>query len=97
LIDNTELVLRKLIAAGLVFSAEKAIFGASEAEVLGTLIGPYGRKMPENRVTKIETWGTPKRIRELRGFIAICNVSQGYVPLLAEKMEPLVRALRGKP
>jgi hypothetical protein len=82
-----------VIGAGLLVSKGK-LFLDHRKHVINRTIW---KKMSESRVKPIESWNFISRIRELRGSVAICNISQMYAPMLAEKMEHSTRAVRGKP
>ena len=97
IIEATEDVLRAMINAGLTISVDKAGFGISEAEILGATVGIYGRKLGSKLAATIASWGKPTVMRELRGFLAVVNISQVYVPFLAETLAPLSDLTRGKP
>jgi hypothetical protein len=95
-IQNTIQVLRALGNAGLTASVEKSAFGAERVEMLGTVIHEYGREPSQKRIDKIKNWGLPKKVRELRGFVALCNYVHVFVPCLSELCGPLTNKLKGR-
>ena len=96
--DNIELtreVLTKFITAGLTVSVAKSLFGVSQAKMLGTTVDAYGTSASEDHLEKLHTWGKPKRVCELRGFLSACSWICQYMPGLGELCGLLSDLLKG--
>jgi hypothetical protein len=94
-IGHVELILGRLIQANLTVSVEKAIFGTDRATVLGHEISSSGRQSDPKRVGKVAGWARPTTLKQLRGFLALVNGCNMYIPHAAEISEPLIEATRG--
>jgi hypothetical protein len=94
-IQDVKEVLQRLIEANLTVSAEKALFGADHAVVIGHKITSLGRSADPKRLGKITGWSRPKTISQLRGFLALISGCQMYIKHTAEILEPLTAGTRG--
>jgi hypothetical protein len=95
LIDNTRKVLKTFVKARLMINVEKTFFGYETVELLGAQVSSSGHEPTPGRLKKVSSWPAPSTVKELRGFLALCNRLQGYVPMIGEISAPLSDLLKG--
>ncbi|KAE8967519.1 hypothetical protein PF011_g27526 [Phytophthora fragariae] len=68
---------------------KKCIFGASEIQVLGCLVGKNGVRPDPGNVREINEWPTPSNVKELRQFLGLATYLRKYVSKYAGETRPL--------
>ncbi|KAM0708516.1 hypothetical protein Q7P35_005168 [Cladosporium inversicolor] len=66
-------VLLKLRDAGLPVDIEKCEFHVQEVKYLGLIITPDGLKMDPVKVEAVQTWETPRSVRDIQAFLGFAN------------------------
>jgi len=82
-------VLRKLKENDLFLKAEKCVFGASEIECLGLIIGPDGIKMDPIKVEAITSWPIPRKVKDVQAFLGLANFYRRFVKNFSKIASPL--------
>ena len=58
-------------------------------EILGHTITSEGLSAAPDKILQVNNWPTPKRRKELQGFIGMVNYLSAYVPQLATVTAPI--------
>lgn len=66
-------VLERLEAANMTCKLEKCQFLFTEVKMLGHIITPFGIKMDPSKIEAIEKFPVPKKIKQVRAFLGLCN------------------------
>ena len=82
-------VLWRLAENDLFLKLEKCVFGASEIEFLGLLIGPDGIKMDLIKVQVITDWPAPTHVKEVQAFLGLANYYRRFVHNFSKIAAPL--------
>ena len=90
-------VLLALRSAGMVAEVSKTAFFEKEVQFCGHIISEGTRRPAEPKLVAIEKYPAPINLKELRGFLGLCNYYSGYVREYARKAGPLMQLLKGQP
>ena len=83
--------------AGLVARMSKMVFFAKDVQFCGHILEGGTRRPAPGNLVAISTYTAPQTVRELRGFLGLCNYYSQYVSDYRKKAEPLVDLLKGIP
>lgn len=72
-------VLEALQKADLFVKLEKCCFDVTETEFLGYTLSTNGIAMSEERLNTIQSWPTPKTLKELQSFLGFCNWYRKFI------------------
>ena len=90
-------VLERLQQQGLVINLAKCQFGRHELDFLGHHITKHGATPLPSKVTAIREFSRPSTVKGLQEFVGMVNFYHRFVPAAASIMQPLYKALVGKP
>lgn len=93
-VKHVQYVLKTLINNGLYAKLEKCEFHVKETSFLGFNISTNGLTMDKDKLKSINDWPVPKNIKELQGFLGLCNFYRKFITNFAKIMEPLRSLLR---
>lgn len=93
-IQHVRKILSLLIKNGLYVKLEKCDFHVKETIFLGFVVSVNGLSMDRNKVKAVIDWPIPKNIKELQGFLGLCNFYRKFINNFAEIIEPLRRLLK---
>ena len=90
---HLDAVLRRLHESHLVLRSEKCIFGVKEIEFLGHLVTVDGIRPLPSKVTDIQCFAMPSKVKELQKFLGIINFYHRFIPNASSIMQPLYRMI----
>ena len=82
------MVCDKLKQAKVYASRKKSEFFACSMDVLGHIIDDEGLKVSPEKITRIETWTTPRNKKQLQEFLGVVNYISQFIPHLASITAP---------
>jgi hypothetical protein len=86
---HVDLVLERLVKAGLQCDIEKSEFYVQRTKFLGFIITDKGIEADPAKIQTILDWKTPRRLSDVRSFLGFCNFYRKFV----ENYSRLARAL----
>ena len=86
-----ELTLQRLAHHGLKINLDKCVFGNKEVAYLGFTLTPKGILPGRDKIKALHEYEPPKSLRQVRGFIGLCNFFRGHVKNFALLSAPLTR------
>jgi hypothetical protein len=89
-----ELTLQRLSEHGLKINLDKCVFGNKEVAYLGFTLTPQGILPGRDKIQVLKEFEEPRSLREVRGFIGLCNVFRAHVKNFAQLSSPLTRLTR---
>ena len=84
-----ELIFIRLEAAGLKLKPSKCHLLQTKVLFLGHVVTANGISTDPDKIVTVETWPTPKNLRDVRAFIGLCSYYRRYVRDFATVAEPL--------
>ena len=82
-------VLLKLRENGLFIKLEKCSFLQPSVEYLGFIISPQNVSMDYSRVSTIQDWPIPARLKEVQAFLGFCNFYRRFIRRYSDIARPL--------
>ncbi|KAH9271975.1 hypothetical protein BASA83_005820 [Batrachochytrium salamandrivorans] len=78
-IAQVQNVLRVLQDNGLYCKAEKCHFYKSEIKYLGYIISADGLRMDPSKISAVQSWPTPKKVRDLQVLLGFTNFYRALI------------------
>ena len=94
--EHLRSVFRALSAAGMVVQRSKCVFGVKEVTFLGHHVSASGIQPLQDSVTAVREFPTPNSKKDLQRFLGMVNFYHRFMPGLANKLNPLHEACKGK-
>src|SRR5260221_3124241 len=82
-------VLRRLRKAGLYANLKKCKFHTDTVEYLGFILSPKGLQMDPTKVSAIQDWPEPWKVRDVQAFLGFANFYQRFIHNYSEMTCPL--------
>lgn len=95
-IHHVQLILDKIVQAGLPLDVDKCHFVVQRVEYLGVVLTPNGVEMDPKKVSTITSWPVPTSPRELHRFVGFCNFYRRFIPNFSRVTGPLNQLLHCK-
>ena len=89
MVRNLGKVFERFQQAGLKLKPRKCKLFSKEVEFLGHIISESGIKTDPNKTKCVETWPTPKNVREVRAFVGLCSYYRRFIYKFSETAKPL--------
>ncbi|CAK1596617.1 unnamed protein product [Parnassius mnemosyne] len=93
-LEHIDIVLSKLNKAGLTCNLQKCEFICKEIKMLGFIISTEGIKTDPDKIRAIQEFPAPKKIKQLRAFLDLCNFYRRFIPNYSESIIPLCELLK---
>lgn len=93
-LQHIDIVLEKLEKAGLTYNVEKCRFLCKEVLMLGYIISTNGLKTDPEKIKAIQDFPVPKKLKQLRPFLGLCNFYRRFVPNYNKYTRPLYDLLK---
>lgn len=92
---HVQLVLQKLLDAGLQLDIDKCEFNVRSTKYLGFIIeAEKGIRMDPEKVKAIQDWEPPTTVRGIRGFLGFANFYRQFIRDFSEVTAPLTALMR---
>jgi len=82
-------ILEAIRKSGMKVKPSKCEFHENEREYLGFIIGQEGVKTDPVKTQAIWDWITPKKIKEIQGFLGFCNFYRRFIEEFSRTARPL--------
>src|SRR5258707_10691946 len=82
-------VLRRLCKAGLYANLKKCKFHTDTVEYLGFILSPKGLQMDPTKVSMIQDWPEPRKVRDVQAFLRFTNFYWRFIHDYSEMTHPL--------
>jgi hypothetical protein len=92
-LSHVDLVLHLLSQHQLFLKQSKCVFGASEVEYLGHLVGKDGIRVDPKKIEAMQEWSHPKTLKSLRGFLCLTGYYLKFVKNYGKIAAPLTTLL----
>ncbi|CAK1590852.1 unnamed protein product [Parnassius mnemosyne] len=93
-LEHIDIVLSKLNKAGLTCNLQKCECICKEIKMLGFIISTEGIKTDPDKIRAIQEFPAPKKIKQLRAFLGLCNFYRRFIPNYSESIIPLCELLK---
>src|SRR5258706_1967681 len=87
--DHVHEVLCRLRTAGLYANLKKGKFHTDTVEYLGFILSPKGLQMDPTKVSTIQDWPEPRKVRDVQAFLGFANFYQRFIHDYSEMTRPL--------
>ena len=95
LLERTEFVFKKLIAAGLKMGGKKTQIGLREVKYLGFVCFSKGIRMDPAKIEAVQKWQPPVTVTQLRQFLGLCSHHRRFIKDYAHIAHPLTQLTSG--
>src|SRR5260221_10839991 len=82
-------VLQRLHKAGLYANLKKCKFHTDTMEYLGFILSPKGLQMDPTKVSTIQDWPEPQKVRDVQAFLRFANFYRRFIHDYSEMTHPL--------
>src|SRR5258707_344943 len=82
-------VLRRLRKVGLYANLKKCKFHTDTVEYLGFILSPKGLQMDPTKVSAIQDWPEPRKVRDVQAFLRFTNFYWRFIHDYSEMTHPL--------
>src|SRR6266436_3199695 len=87
--DHIHEVLHRLCMVGLYANLKKCKFHMDTVEYLGFILSPKGLQMDPTKVSTIQDWPKPRKVRDVQAFLGFANFYQRFIHDYSETTLPL--------
>src|SRR6266436_2862947 len=87
--DHIREVLHRLRMAGLYANLKKCKFHTDTVEYLGFILSPKGLQMDPTKVSMIQDWPEPQKVRDVQAFLSFANFYWRFIHDYSETTLPL--------
>ncbi|KAK3090501.1 hypothetical protein FSP39_012342 [Pinctada imbricata] len=88
-IENLEQVFDRLCEANLKMNPKKCKLLQTKVSYLGHTISEKGISTDPNKIECVQSWPTPKNVKDVRSFLGICSYYRRFVYKFADIAKPL--------
>jgi transposase InsO family protein len=88
-LQRLELVFSRLQSANLKLKPSKCSFLKREVNFLGYKVSSKGIETDSRKIEAVLDWPTPKKLKEVRGFLGLCGYYRKFVEKFADIAAPL--------
>lgn len=93
-VDTLRLLFERLRRVGLTLKLGKACFLRKEVKFLGFILNQFGISADPEKIKVIQSFKTPKNVKEVRAFLGLCNFYRRFAEMFAQVVAPLVALLK---
>lgn len=94
MLDRLRQVLERLRAAAMTLNPRKCSFGYGEVKVLGHQVNEHGVSPDPSKIRDVQNFRTPRRVRDVRSFIGLCNYYRKFIQDFSKLAHPLTKLTR---
>lgn len=92
--EHLRLVLQALQDNALYVGLDKCVFGRSEVEFLGHIVGAEGLRPDPAKIAAVQDWPTPRTVRDVRAFLGLTGYYRRFIRHYAQHALPLYNLTR---
>ena len=92
--ERLELVLQRLVDAGLRLKPSKCNFAMQEVLYLGHVISEAGIRVNPDKVKAVVEFKTPKTVTDVRSFLSLCSYYRKFIKFFSKIALPLNQLLQ---
>ena len=96
-LQDLRAVFERLQKNGLIIRPEKCVFGVESLEFLGHIVNSQGIRPLPAKVTAVERFPRPHKVKDMRRFLGMINYYHRFLPHAASVLQPLHRACGDRP
>ncbi|KAL2890638.1 Retrotransposable element Tf2 155 kDa protein type 1 [Ceratocystis lukuohia] len=89
--EKVNLALEKIFEGQLTIGIDKCEFAVSKVKYLGYILEPGSVSTDPSKVSAITEWPTPKKVRDVRSFLGLCNFYRAFIPDFTKLAKPLLQ------
>lgn len=93
-LEHLNIVLGKLKKAGMTCNLKKCEFFCQEVKMLGYIISTQGLRTDPDKVKSIQEFPAPKKLKQIRAFLGLCNFYRKFIPNYSKNTQPLCELLK---
>lgn len=93
-LEHLDIILGKLNKAGLTCNSAKCEFLCDEVKMLGYIISTDGLRTDPEKVRAIQEFPIPKKLKQIRAFLGLCNFYRRFIPGYSFHTQPLCDLLK---
>jgi hypothetical protein len=93
-LQRLEMVLQRIVAAGLKLKPSKCKLLQKQVVFLGHVVSADGIATDPEKMTQVAAWPVPRSVRDVRSFLGLCGYYRRFIDHFAEKASPLTSMLR---
>lgn len=86
--------MQRLAHHGLKINLDQCVFGNKEVAYLGFTLTPKGILPGHDKIKALQEIVEPTTLRQIRGFVGLCNFFRGHVKSFALLAGPLTRLMQ---
>ena len=95
-LDHIDLILDRIIAAGLKLKLPKCVWAQYEVDYLGHLINREGIKPSPSKVESVLTYPTPNTPKKVHSFVSLCSYYRRFIRNFSTLTAPLTDLVHTK-
>ncbi|KAL5601271.1 uncharacterized protein BROUX77_005520 [Berkeleyomyces rouxiae] len=89
--EKVNLALAKVLEGQLTIDIDKCEFAVSKVKYLGYILEPGKISTDPTKVSAVSDWPTPKKVRDVRAFLGLCNFYRTFVRNFTTLATPLLQ------
>ncbi|KAL2892028.1 Retrotransposable element Tf2 155 kDa protein type 1 [Ceratocystis lukuohia] len=89
--EKVNLALKKILEGKLTIDIDKCEFAVTKVKYLGYILEPGSVSTDPSKVSAVTEWPTPKKIRDVRSFLGLCNFYRSFIPDFTKLANPLLQ------
>lgn len=93
-LEHLTTVLDRLQGAGLTCNLKKCKFVCKEIKMLGFILSTKGLCTDPEKVQAVQNFPVPRKLKQLRAFLGLCNFYRRFVPEYSVHIQPLCELLK---
>lgn len=93
-LEHLNELFSRLRKAGMTLNPKKCKFAAKQVKYLGQVISKDGIHVDPDKTKVIDTFPTPKTVKEIRSFLGMCNYYRRFIKSYSSVANPLTKLLR---
>jgi hypothetical protein len=90
-LSRLQAVFSRLRDAGLKIKIQKCKFASPSVTFLGYVVSAAGIAVDPEKVSRVESWPTPKCVKDVQTFLGFANYYRKYIPQFADVTVALVK------
>uniref|UniRef100_A0A158P4Y1 RNA-directed DNA polymerase n=1 Tax=Tetranychus urticae TaxID=32264 RepID=A0A158P4Y1_TETUR len=93
-LERLETIFRRLIRAGLTLKPNKCSFFKQKILYLGHIVSEQGQEVDPEKIQKVQQFPTPRTVRDIKSFVALCSYYRRFIKDFALIARPLTNLTR---